>query len=180
MFAYKLPITAPHEIDFDKSNGFLGAHVINKKTGGIGVLRSKATRNETAKILRLIPRSLRHRCVGVSKSKISSLPVHVHTEDICVVNFYVSVNGEETTFFTGEVSKIDADTDDNGNGYFFVNPEKLKPAQSFIANAGDVWALDTQQPHAVVCQNKAQRCVVQVYFDLPLTEVISGFQCTHL
>jgi len=175
MFAYKLPIAAPPEIDFNKLTSFLGAHVIDKKTGDIGVLRSKATRDETAKILRLIPRSLRHHCVGVSKSKISSLSVHVHTEDICVVNFYVSVNGEETTFFTGEVCKIDADTADNGNGYFFVDPEKLKPAQSFIATAGDVWALDTQQPHAVMCRNKAQRYVVQVYFDLPLTEVISRF-----
>ena len=157
MFAFKLPIEAKLDIDFSSSSEILGEHIEeytkDNKSFNVEVLRKKLNRKETASVLHAIPKSIRNKCIGVCKTYISKASPHVHTQDKCVINFYISVSGEKTVFYKEDIKKLKRETNSVNNGYFFVDTETLIPAQSFIAESGDVWVLDTTIPHAVYSIN---------------------------
>ena len=60
--------------------------------------------------------------------------------------------------------------EDNGNGYYLVNPHLLEKTEEFVAKDGDVWLLNTRQPHSVqetTVISEKPRTVIQAFFDIP-------------
>jgi len=122
--------------------------------------------------------------LGVNLTEIRILGPHVHTREKCVINFYEETHGEQTTFWEGEIVPDDRWSLDNGNGYYHVNHELLTPVESFNAKPGDVWFMNTLQPHSVTYPgdtrtdgyqflplNMNARYIMQVYFDIPFEEI---------
>jgi hypothetical protein len=135
-----------------------------------------------------LPKALLPYVSGVTTTEITLLPPHVHTKELCIINFYQKTFGEVTTFYDGEVKAYETETQGACNGYFLCRTELLKPADSFIANEGSVYLLNARAPHCVSEQNDSQtnddkykpirkekRVIVQAFFDLPFDEVASHF-----
>jgi len=97
-----------------------------------------------------------------------------------VINFYVDTSREETIFFEGEIVKDDSVVIDNDDPlYFVVDLKYLRRAESFSAEPGSVWLLDTTVPHQVLptAHTEKFRELVQIYFmDATFDEVSAAFE----
>ena len=170
-----------------KHNRVLGKHGTGVN-GSVGVTRRYLPRKQIDLVKEVLPEAIRDKVIGVNYSEITLLAPHVHVLEQSVINFYQATNGEITKFYEGE---IEPDLDwsaDNGNAYYNVNINKIKCAEEFIAKPGDVWLLNSRQPHSVEWLGDQRegmwkyepntddaRWMVQVYIDLPYEEVAAHF-----
>lgn len=110
---------------------------------------------------------------------------HVHTAEQCLINWYLEVDGQVTSFYEGVVEKDDRWSIDNGHGYYNVNPETVYPVESFIAKEHDVYLLDSLHVHSVTLKddirigidrydpiNSNVRYMITARLDLPYEEVV--------
>jgi hypothetical protein len=175
-YAAKVNIRCDMNIDFMSDANLLGTHVVTKTNNKPRVFRRRLSKAETAATMAILPPALRKHCLGVSKNKISPLGPHVHTEELCTINFYYHTGGETTVFYSGEYAQDDAQVTDNGNGYYMVREDLITPALSYTANPGDVWVLNTRKAHAVFGEGaEAERWIVQVYMKIPYEQVLQHF-----
>lgn len=141
------------------------------------------TRQE-ALIRQALPVGLQDANLAVSRTTIdltnfeNDLKPHVHTDEKCVLNYYMAVSGEETSFWEGDIEQDDNLVIDNGNQYYMVKTDKLKKVEFFHAQNGDAWLLNTQVPHQIFCDSQEKvRDFLQVYFmDLSIDEVRKHFE----
>lgn len=176
-YATKIDLRCVMGVDFSSDANLLGTHVVTKTNDKPRVFRRRLSKAETAATMAVLPPSLRKHCLGVSKNKISPLGPHVHTEELCTINFYYHTGGETTVFYSGEYVQDDAQVTDNGNGYYMVREDLLTPALSYTANAGDVWVLNTHKAHAVLGEEPdAERWILQVYMKMPYEDVVQCFK----
>lgn len=166
----------------------IGKHGLREGAEKYAVVRRYLPRKQVELVRDVFPESARNHLMGVTYSEISLLGPHIHLDDGCTVNFYLRVNGETTSFWDGEIEQDDRWSTDNGDKYIVVNPEKIKIIESFTAQDGDVWILDTKRPHSVsikddtrigrwkyVPENEDIRIVVQAYMDMPYEELARCF-----
>jgi hypothetical protein len=141
------------------------------------------TRQE-ALIRQALPLSLQTANIAVSRTTIdltnfeNNLKPHVHMDEKCVLNYYMLVSGEETSFWEGAIEQDDNLVIDNGNQYYMVKTDNLTKVEQFYAKNGDAWLLNTQTPHQISCDAQEKiRDFVQVYFiDLSIDEVKTHFE----
>lgn len=116
---------------------------------------------------------------GIHLTETQALACHLHTRDFCVLNFYHSVNGEATIFWEGDAQPIDV-ANDNGNLYITVDTTNLTVAEQFVAKSGDIWLLNTLQPHSTsLVKDGGTRTILQVFLGLPFDEVVNYFYDTN-
>ena len=152
------------------------------------VIRRYLPRKQIELVRNALPEIARCNLMGVNYSEISLLGPHIHLDDGCTINFYQRVNGETTSFWDGKIERDDRWSTDNGDGYIVVNPEKMKVVETFIAQDGDVWILDTKRPHSVTIEDDARtgkwkylpendnvRIVVQAFINMPYGELVKCF-----
>ena len=173
----------------NKTFPILGKHGIWPGATKHHLIRRYLPRKQIELVRNALPETLKPYLKGVNYAEITLLGPHIHTEDLCVINFYHRVGGEITAFWEGDVERDDRWSTDNGKGYAYVNPDKITMAEFFKAEEGDVWVLDTNQPHSVsiegdtrsdghqyVPENDNVRLVVQAYMNLPYTDVVNELQ----
>lgn len=173
----------------NKPSVILGEHGMRAGDSKHRIVRRYVPRKHVEQIRDLLPEKIKSHLLGVNYSEILLLGPHVHTEDGCVINFYQKVNGEITSFWDGEIERDDRWSTDNGKGYLNVNPDKIKVVEFFKAQDGDVWVLDTRQPHSVSIDGDARsngwqyitddsdaRLVIQAFIDLPYADVVEELQ----
>lgn len=173
----------------NKSSVVIGRHGIWEGTDKHHVVRKYLPRKQIELVRDVLPESVKPHLMGVNYSEILLLGPHLHIEEGCVINFYQRVNGEMTSFWDGDIERDDRWSTDNGKGYIHVNPDKIKMVESFTAKNGDVWVLNTRQPHSVsidgdtrsggyqyVPENDNVRIVVQAYIDLPYEDAVQCFE----
>lgn len=166
----------------------IGKHGMREGAETHAVVRRYLPRKQIELIRDALPKDAKPYLMGVNYSEISLLGPHIHLDDGCTVNFYQRVNGETTSFWDGEIEQDDRWSTDNGNGYIVVNPEKIKVVESFTAQDGDVWILNTKRPHSVsikddtrsgrwkyVPENNNVRTVVQAYINMPYEQLSNLF-----
>jgi hypothetical protein len=188
----KLDVKVPYEHN-QRRTRLIGKHVLGKhgKIDGVddySAVRRYIPRSSVEAFKSCLPADILPYISGVTMTEITLLAPHVHTKEMCVINFYQQTHGEVTTFYDGKVEVDDNWTQDNGNGYFLCKPELLSPAGSFVAEDGSVYLLNTRAPHAVEEPNdervgndrykpikKDKRMVVQAFLDLPFERVASYF-----
>jgi hypothetical protein len=187
--AAKLKLDVPMPF-LGKAKVVIGQHVIKKHGYGLfgydkpRVVRRYLPRKQTELVRAALPDSIKAALVSVNLTEIKLLAPHVHTFEQAVINFYIEANGEKTTFYEGEVIVDDAGVADNGNGYLNVQRDVLTETESFIAQPGDVWLLDTMAPHSVGYANDLRdphthfepvndetRLAMQAFFHIPYSEV---------
>jgi hypothetical protein len=96
-----------------------------------------------------------------------------------VLNVYDRVNGEATEFWEGNVKPMDV-ADDNGNLYMTVDTANLTLAEKFIAKPGEIWLLNTRQPHSTrLVKDNSTRIILQVFLGLSFDEVTKYFHDTN-
>lgn len=174
MYATKLNQFNLDDINFERKTRLIGAHVLKKENGSIGVQRNYLSEKDTDKIKSLLPVIILESCIGITKSLISDLPPHIHTQELCVINFYKRTQKQKTVFYNGVVKKDDKLFDDAGNSYIPLDKNLLSIAEYFVAEDNDVWVLDTRKPHAVICDvNDLKREVIQVFLDIPYLTAIN-------
>lgn len=172
-YAAKVNLRCAMDIDFTSDAGLLGTHVVTKTNDKPRVFRRRLSKAETAATMAALPVSLRKHCLGVSKNQISPLGPHVHTQELCTINFYYRTGGEETVFYAGEYIQDDSAALDNGNGYYMVQQDLLTPALRYVAQDGDVWVLNTKKAHAVFGgREDIARDILQVYMKIPYEDVV--------
>lgn len=155
------------------------------------VIRRYLPRKQIELVRNALPEIARDHLMGVNYSEISLLGPHIHLDDGCTINFYQRVNGETTSFWDGEIERDDRWSTDNGDGYIVVNPEKMEVVESFTAQDGDVWILDTKRPHSVTIEDDARsgkwkylpendnvRIVVQAFINMPYEKLVNCFDET--
>lgn len=180
------------KIEFPQLNNntpLLGRHFA-KDTFGTGtdasetgrLLRKYLPKRHVVGIRNAIPAPLHPHFLAAGFSEISLLAPHIHIKDKCVINFYLKTNGETTFFWDGEAVPDNSLSTDNGNGYWALTADKLHVTESFTANSGDVWLLNTHAPHSVSFndmdyepKSADRRLVVQAFFSAPFDEVASYF-----
>jgi hypothetical protein len=171
----------------------VGKHVLGKhgKIEGVddySTIRRYIPRVQAELFKEVLPPTIVPFISGVTMTEITLLAPHVHTKEMCVINFYQRTHGDITSFYEGEIEPDDSWTQDNGNGYFLANPRKLTECEKFVAQDGDVWLLNTRQPHSLDKADDARigndkykpargekRVLVQAFFDLPFEEVAGFF-----
>jgi hypothetical protein len=97
------------------------------------------------------------------------VPPHLDTPK-CKINYYIEVNNEVTFFYKWkDESFVD-------NTVFKVFPkEHLDIVDSFVAQQGDCYFLNTHVPHSVkVSPETNPRLVLCVMFDEPYNKVLPG------
>lgn len=179
-----LPVELPY---LGRSFPILGKHGIWPGAAKYHVVRRYLPRKQIELVRDALPEILKPYLKGVNCAEITLLGPHIHMDESCVINFYHRVGGEITAFWEGDVEKDDRWSTDNGNGYAYVNPDKIKLVESFKAKEGDVWVLDTRQPHSVsiegdtrsnghqyVPENDNVRIVMQAYMNLPYSNVVEA------
>ncbi len=154
----KLPI--PHDINLSRKTKTIGIHH--------GVIRNYISRKYLNNVLKLLPKEIQDCCMSISKSTVRPVPVHVHKVESCVINFYFNTNREETSFYEGTYNTTYEDD------YFkLLDPKELKKVDSFIANNGDVYLLNSRKPHDVVNTKTVDdaRLLIQVFLNKDFLEV---------
>lgn len=172
-----------------KASVVVGRHGTWGEQGKYHVVRKYLPRKQVERVRDALPETLKPFLMGVNFSEIRLLAPHIHLEEQCVINFYLATHGEITSFWEGEIERDDRESNDNGNGYVNVNPEKLICTESFVADVGDVWLLNTRQPHSVsvaserglsICGPAANsddvRLIVQAYIDFPYDQAAACFE----
>lgn len=179
--SYERPIVQKHGQQIN-SNKFLLA-------------RQKLTDQELNQYIDVIPELKPFLIDGVVTDTKILLP-HIHDGEVhTIVNFYLKAENERTSFWEGEVKVDDRFVQDNGNGYWNVNFDYLKPIKSYVAETGDCYLLNPFEPHSVLpdsgdeleviekmisrsCMKllrhkaKARRKIVQMYISLPIEECL--------
>lgn len=168
-----------------KAKVVLGEHAKSSENAEPILTRYYVPEKQVNLIKNALPKSLQNTTFFVCKTKIAldnfehDLRPHVHTDELCVLNIYLTTSGEETSFFEGEVIPDDSAAVDNGNLYYMVDTAKLTKVENFYANTGDAWLMCTRQPHQVSCQNSQEkpRELLQIYFmDKTYSEVLNAFK----
>ena len=180
------------KLDIEVPMPFLGkANIVIKKHGfGVGAfdkpraVRRYLPRKQTELVREQLPESIKRGLVAANLTEIRLLAPHVHLNEMAVINFYLETNGEVTSFWEGEVTPDDSIVSDNGNGYWNLQLDLLTETESFIAQTGDVWLLDTRAPHSVSYNNDhrdsslrfepvddQKRLLMQAFFSIPFNEV---------
>jgi len=168
-YAEKLRERAIDNLDPRRTTRLLGMHVVSQKRPGL--VRRYVQRSVSFRLLNMFPRQIADACIGISLSKIDRLKPHVHTEEQCVINLYLNAGGASTIFYEGPVSVLDGETEDNGNKYLLVKDEFLKQVESFEAHSGDVWLLDSRQPHAVCSEDAVEdRWALQMFLSITFSQ----------
>jgi len=133
------------------------------------IFRHYVTRSDTKLILNLFPEKIAASVIGVTISNIGPVDVHAHTREKCVVNLYLQASGAKTVFYEGDISPAI----NYSGGYFTPDISLLTEIESFEAASGDVWILDSTQPHSVIAkENFEDRWALQVYLSTPFHEAV--------
>lgn len=176
-FAKKLPFTFADGVaalnEF-KHLRVLGLYGKEKDSNKYCITKKYVPKKAVKLFQQTIPEPLVPHLIGITKAEISTLAPHIHTDESCVINFYSHTNGEITSIYDGDIKIYDGDLEDNGNGYYLVDPAGLTKVEQFVAQDGDVWLLNTKQPHSVDALGapvSSKRTVIQAFFNLPYTEV---------
>lgn len=149
----------------------------SKKHGEI--FRRYVTREHTEQILSIFPPEIAAANKSVFISSVGSVTPHVHLEEDCVINLYVTTNSAETVFYEGAVVAVNDPELRNTHKYIVPDKTLLKPVERFKAEAGEIWVLNTGQPHAVVAADPCKdRWVVQIYLGMPYTKTVE-ILCDH-
>lgn len=163
----------------------LGEHAKSSMDADAVLTRYYVPEKQQNLIKAALPKSLQDTTIFICRTTIdlgnfeNDLKPHVHTDEQCVLNYYLTTNGEETSFFEGEVEPDSNIAIDNGNLYYMVNTDKLSKVETFKSNTGESWLLSTRQPHQVFCKTEQHkvRDMVQIYFmDLSFDEVRKHFE----
>lgn len=190
-------------IEFDADVGktlarhpIVAKHALGKYGVGIGeykgerFIRRYMPKRYVKQLKSILPEKAQKFLLGMNLTEIRLLAPHIHLQEECVINFYLHTNGEVTSFWDGVIERDDEWTQDNGNGYMNVNTKKLTLAESFIAQPGECWLLNTRQPHSVSLLNDDRtgmfiyepkdtdeaRWVVQGYFNAPFEYIAECFE----
>jgi hypothetical protein len=87
------------------------------------------------------------------------LPAHVDINKTCGINVYIDANGEVTKFYNWNQEK-----------------RQSEYVEEFCANAGEIWAMDTDVPHSVtLVPNKARRMLSFCFTKTKYNEVVECF-----
>lgn len=163
----------------------LGEHAKSSVDADAVLIRYYIPEKQQDMIKTALPKTLQDTTIFICRTTIdlgnfeNDLKPHVHTDEQCVLNYYLTTNGEETSFFEGAVEPDPNIATDNGNLYYMVNTEKLQKVETFQSNTGESWLLSTRQPHQVFCKTEQHkvRDMVQIYFmDLSFDEVRKHFE----
>lgn len=190
-------------IDFDVEIGkkltqhpVVAKHVLDKYGDAIGEYQGERVvirympKKYTNQLKAFIPEKAKKHLISVNLTEIRLLAPHIHLREQCVMNFYLHTNGEVTSFWEGEIERDDNWTLDNGNGYMIVNSKSLKFSESYTAQPGDCWLLNTGQPHSVSYPDDDRtgmfvyeaknvhepRWLVQAYFNAPFEQIAEYFE----
>lgn len=88
------------------------------------------------------------------------LPAHRDYNKTCGINVYIEANGEVTKFYK-----------------WHQESRQSEYVEEFCANAGEIWAMDTDVPHSVtLVPNKARRMLSFCFTKTKYSEVIECFQ----
>lgn len=157
------------------------AHTLRKNTRTIAthgmkgrgqIYKKYITRTNATKMLNALPNEVRGAVKGLFISNIEPVAAHVHTEDKCVINMYINASGAKTVFYEGVVKPIKEHELTKGHQYFYAEMSLLEPSEHFEANSGEVWLINTKQPHAVLANDICEdRWAVQIYLSLPFEEI---------
>ncbi len=193
LYFYKLNRKAP-ELPEEERN-LISEHGRLLKSKFYNLKRFKFNKGELDKYLNIVP-ELKSYYLDAAVTDIRLLLPHIHTGDPhTIINFYSETAGEKTTFWAGDIQKDDRYVQDDGNGYWNVNHNLVKPVSSYIAQKGDVWLLNPLTPHSVLPDIgpekeivtrmingldkqimrhaiKNKRKLVQLFFKLPPEEAI--------
>lgn len=202
-YAYKIDAQIPN---LDTSGrDLISEHGRLKRSKFYSLKRFKFGIEEALKFVDVLPQ-IKDYCVDSSLTNIKLLLPHVHTGPRhVIINFYMGVSGEKTSFWEGRIKHDDRYIEDQGNGYVNVNPDYIDPVESFTAKDGDIWLIDPFITHSVlptIDEEKAvikrmvsgndrkvavkairsNRSIVQLFYDLTLEEAIeklNGKAKTH-
>jgi len=197
IYAKRIPIQ--FDADVGKTlarHPIVAKHVLGKYGAAVGDYKGERVviryipKKYANQLKSLIPDKAKKHLIGINLTEIRLLGPHVHLQDQCVMNFYLHTNEEVTSFWEGEIERDDNWTSDNGNGYMNVNTKKLTFAESFIAQPGECWLLNTCQPHSVSLLNDDRtgwflyepkdtdeaRWLIQGYFNAPFEYIAECFE----
>ena len=157
-------------------------HALRRTTRVIGVDGSKArgevlrryvTRADREKILSIFPPSIAIADKAIFISRVDPIEPHTHTDDKCVINLYLQASNAETVFYDGKIVALKDPDLRNASRYTVPDETLLTPVESFRASSGEIWVLNTGQPHAVVANDSFEaRWVVQIYLTTSFSEVL--------
>ena len=137
-----------------------------------------------------LPKELHKHLIGIVYSSIQLLSPHLHTLELSVINLYQRTSGETTIFYEGEIEITDNISSDHGHDFINVNRDKIIPIEHFVAQDGDIWVLDTTQPHSVSIDNTGDeklyelvsngRDVIQIYLNASYKDVVEQLTLKNL
>ncbi len=165
-YATKLNLKSKNTWYRKTATRIIGQHVLEKT---YGVVRRYVAKQVAADIISMLPTEVAKTFIDVTYSTIGPLKPHVHIQESCAINIYREVCGGATVFYEGKVEQLDGVTKDNGNKYYLVDDELLTKAEEFVAQAGEVWLLNTRQPHAVTGAGGTRK-LIQVFLGMPFEE----------
>ena len=183
-YARKVNFT-PDLFYINKAKVVLGEHAKSSEDAQPVLTRYYIPEKQQNLIKKALPNKLQDTTIFICRTTIdlsnfeNDLKPHVHTDEKCVLNYYLTTSGEETSFFEGDIIPDDEIAIDNGNLYYMVKTDKLTKVESFTSSKGDAWLLSTRQPHQVFSKTEQHqvRDIVQIYFmDLSFDEVSKHFE----
>ena len=148
-----------HFLDFECNTELLYRFGEDTPSGWVGISYYSLPKLTTAKILDLIPDSIRQYMMTTAMViNRTEIPAHIDNEIKVSINFYIET-ADATTYY----HKIKNGTESSRvklpnqtNGVIFL-PECLDTVGEFTAEPGDVWVLDVTQPHSVSCKGNGLR-----------------------
>jgi len=135
-----------------------------------------------------LPVQAQKNLLSVLATKYSLLSPHIHLKEKSVINFYKKVNGEVTTFYEGNIVRDYSINNDSGNLHV-IKLDGIVPCEQLCAEQGDLWIMDTTQPHSVTIKGDSrsgidkyfasdhqERLLIQMYFDVPYAQLLQWFE----
>lgn len=159
--------------------------VSSKTDRPIGVTHNQIHNAQFDAVKSILPDEIKPYLIMVILSQVRITLPHVHTAEKCLINWYLEVDGQVTSFYEGEIKKDDRWSTDNGHGYYNVNPETVYPVESFIAKEHDIYLLKSTQTHSVTLKDDSRigvnrydpinsnvRYMITARLNLPYEEVV--------
>jgi len=183
-----LPVETPF---LKKAKVVIGQHVI--QSHGVHrdgynkprAVRRYLPRKQTELVREQLPPEIQHSLIAVNLTEIRLLAPHIHLDEQAVINFYLEANGEKTSFWEGEIIPDEESVVDHGNSYWNLRRDALTEIEYFVAKPGDVWVMNTRQPHSVSYADDTRdaglhfepldntcRLIMQAFMSTPYDEIV--------
>jgi hypothetical protein len=139
---------------------------------GTGLFYYIAPESLISNVKKLLPNILQNEAeVMLCKIYKGALP-HKDHDCKCKINFYLRASNAKTVYFSDPASDGYSYNNTEQHNMYDIKQHRLRKTNSFVAQDGEIYLIDTSKIHAVIMPESLDRIIVSISFNRAYDEVL--------